>query len=72
MTASASGSMSSCRQPADSAPAGSDIREEGLATVLDGNTAVALSEAGIATHAALKTALDPKGILTPGKVFDGG
>ena len=35
------------------APAGADIREEGLATVLDGNTAVALSEAGIATHAVL-------------------
>jgi pyruvate-ferredoxin/flavodoxin oxidoreductase len=35
------------------APAGSDIREEGLATVLDGNTAVTISEAGIATHAVL-------------------
>lgn len=35
------------------APAGSDIREQGLDTVLDGNTAVALSEAGIATHAVL-------------------
>ncbi len=35
------------------APAGSDIREEGLATVLDGNTAVALAEAGIASHAVL-------------------
>ena len=35
------------------APSGSDIREEGLDTVLDGNTAVALSEAGIATHAVL-------------------
>ena len=35
------------------APTGSDIREEGLATVLDGNTAVTLSEAGIATHAVL-------------------
>ena len=35
------------------APAGSDIREEGLDCVLDGNSAVALSEAGIATHAAL-------------------
>jgi len=33
------------------APAGSDIRDEGLDTVLDGNSAVALSEAGIATHA---------------------
>jgi len=35
------------------APAGSDIREEGLETVLDGNSAVALSEAGIASHAVL-------------------
>ena len=35
------------------APAGSDIREQGLDTVLDGNTAVALSEADIATHAVL-------------------
>ena len=35
------------------APAGSDIREEGLSTVLDGNTAVALAEAGIASHAVL-------------------
>ena len=35
------------------APAGSDIREEGLDTVLDGNSAVALSEAGIASHAVL-------------------
>jgi pyruvate-ferredoxin/flavodoxin oxidoreductase len=35
------------------APAGSDIREQGLDTVLDGNSAVALSEAGIATHAVL-------------------
>jgi hypothetical protein len=35
------------------APAGSDIRNEGLDTVLDGNSAVALSEAGIATHAVL-------------------
>ena len=35
------------------APQGSDIREEGLDTVLDGNTAVALSEAGIASHAVL-------------------
>ena len=35
------------------APSGSDIREEGLATVLDGNTAVALSEATIARHAVL-------------------
>lgn len=35
------------------APAGADIREQGLDTVVDGNTAVALSEAGIATHAVL-------------------
>jgi pyruvate-ferredoxin/flavodoxin oxidoreductase len=35
------------------APAGSDIREEGLDCVLDGNSAVALSEAGIASHAVL-------------------
>ena len=35
------------------APAGSDIREEGLDCVLDGNSAVALSEAAIATHAVL-------------------
>jgi pyruvate-ferredoxin/flavodoxin oxidoreductase len=35
------------------APAGSDIREEGLDTVLDGNSAVALSEAAISSHAVL-------------------
>jgi len=35
------------------APAGSDIREEGLDCVLDGNSAIALSEAGIASHAVL-------------------
>ncbi len=35
------------------APAGSDIRDEGLDCVLDGNSAVALSEAAIATHAVL-------------------
>ena len=35
------------------APPGSDIRDEGLDTVLDGNTAVALSEAAIASHAVL-------------------
>ncbi|MGI9236797.1 MAG: 4Fe-4S binding protein [Woeseiaceae bacterium] len=35
------------------APAGSDIRNEGLDTVLDGNSAVALSEAAIAGHAVL-------------------
>jgi pyruvate-ferredoxin/flavodoxin oxidoreductase len=39
------------------APPGSDIREEGLDTVLDGNSAVALSEAGIASHAVLGGAL---------------
>jgi pyruvate-ferredoxin/flavodoxin oxidoreductase len=32
-------------------PTGSDIRDEGLDCVLDGNSAVALSEATIATHA---------------------
>ena len=35
------------------APAGSDIRDEGLDCVLDGNAAIALTEAGIATHAVL-------------------
>ena len=35
------------------APRGSDIREEGLNTVLDGNSAVALSEAARASHAVL-------------------
>jgi pyruvate-ferredoxin/flavodoxin oxidoreductase len=35
------------------APAGSDIREEGMDCVLDGNSAIALSEAGISTHAVL-------------------
>ena len=35
------------------APAGSDIRDEGLDCVLDGNSAVVLSEAGFATHAVL-------------------
>ena len=35
------------------APAGSDIKDEGLDTVLDGNSAVALSEAGFAGHAVL-------------------
>jgi pyruvate-ferredoxin/flavodoxin oxidoreductase len=44
------------------APAGSDIREEGLATVLDGNSAVAISEAGIASHA-VQTAEGPRGIV---------
>ena len=44
------------------APAGSDIREEGLDTVLDGNTAVALSEAAIASHA-VRAAEGPRGIV---------
>ena len=44
------------------APAGSDIREEGLDTVLDGNDAVALSEAAIASHA-VQTAEGPRGIV---------
>ena len=35
------------------APPGTDIREEGLSTVLDGNSAVALSEASIAGYAVL-------------------
>jgi pyruvate-ferredoxin/flavodoxin oxidoreductase len=35
------------------APAGSDIREEVLETVLDGKSAVALTEAGIPSHAVL-------------------
>ena len=35
------------------APPGSDIREEGLSTVLDGNSAVALAEASISGHAVL-------------------
>ena len=35
------------------APPGSDIRDEGLATVLDGNSAVALAEASISGHAVL-------------------
>jgi pyruvate-ferredoxin/flavodoxin oxidoreductase len=35
------------------APAGSDIRDDGFDTVLDGNTAVAVSEAAIASHAVL-------------------
>ena len=42
------------------APAGSDIREEGLETVLDGNTAVAISEAGIASHAVLGGSMPSK------------
>lgn len=35
------------------APAGADIRNEGLDTVLDGNGAVALAEASISSHAVL-------------------
>ncbi|MBT8109500.1 MAG: 4Fe-4S binding protein [Gammaproteobacteria bacterium] len=35
------------------APSGSDIKDEGLNTVLDGDSAVALAEAGIAGHAVL-------------------
>ena len=44
------------------APAGSDIREEGLDTVLDGNTAVALSESAIASHL-VQAAEGPRGML---------
>ena len=33
------------------APAGTDIRDEGLDTVLDGNTAIALTEAAMTSHA---------------------
>ena len=44
------------------APAGSDIREEGLDTVLDGHTAVALSEDSIASHA-IRAAEGPRGIV---------
>ena len=39
------------------APAGSDIRDEGFETVLDGNTAVALAEAGITNHAVLGSSM---------------
>jgi len=42
------------------APAGSDIREEGLDTVLDGNTAVSLSEAAM-TADAVHSAEGPRG-----------
>jgi len=42
------------------APAGSDIREEGLETVLDGNSAVAISEAGIASHEVLGGSMPSK------------
>ena len=35
------------------APAGTDIRDEGLDTVLDGNTAIALTEAAMTSHAVL-------------------
>ncbi|NIL93309.1 MAG: hypothetical protein GTO71_02450 [Woeseiaceae bacterium] len=44
------------------APAGSDIRDEGLDCVLDGNSAVALSEAGIATRV-VESAEGPRGII---------
>jgi pyruvate-ferredoxin/flavodoxin oxidoreductase len=44
------------------APTGSDIRDEGLDTVLDGNSAVALSEAGLASHLA-QNAEGPRGIV---------
>ena len=44
------------------APAGSDIREEGLDTVLDGNTAVAISEAAIASRA-VHAAEGPRGMV---------
>jgi len=42
------------------APVGSDIREEGLDTVLDGDTAVSLSEAAITSHA-VHNAEGPRG-----------
>ena len=44
------------------APAGSDIRDEGLHTVLDGNSAVALSEAALASQA-IECAEGPRGIV---------
>ena len=44
------------------APAGSDIREEGLNTVLDGNSAAALSEAAIASRV-VQTAEGPRGVV---------
>jgi pyruvate-ferredoxin/flavodoxin oxidoreductase len=44
------------------APAGSDIREEGLDTVLDGNTAVALSESAIGSHR-VRGAEGPRGTV---------
>jgi len=44
------------------APAGSDIREEGLDTVLDGNTAVALSESALASHL-VQSAEGPRGVI---------
>ncbi|MDH3777742.1 MAG: hypothetical protein OES59_02885, partial [Gammaproteobacteria bacterium] len=44
------------------APAGSDIREEGLDTVLDGNTAVSISEAAIASRA-IQNAEGPRGMV---------
>jgi len=44
------------------APAGSDIRDEGLDTVLDGNTAVALSESAMASHQ-IQSAEGPRGMV---------
>jgi hypothetical protein len=44
------------------APAGSDIRDEGFDTVLDGNSAVAFAEAGIASHE-VKDAEGPRGTV---------
>ena len=44
------------------APAGSDIREEGRDTVLDGHTAVSISEANIASHA-IQAAEGPRGMV---------
>ncbi len=56
------------------APAGADIREEGLDTVLDGNTAVALSEAAIASHAVVgasypSAAAESAWLLEQGNLF---
>ncbi len=44
------------------APAGSDIRDEGHETVLQGNDAVALSEAAIASHV-VDNAEGPRGVI---------
>jgi pyruvate-ferredoxin/flavodoxin oxidoreductase len=44
------------------APAGSDIREEGLDCVLDGNGAVEIAESSITTHAA-RSAEGPRGLI---------